>query len=388
VSHPFAFAGRVLTRGLLEFRRRELLRTLPAREAAAREAAASKQAAGILVVQPADIGDMVLTSVFLRRLREAFPAERIVVAAAPLPARLLAACPLVDAVAVLDAKGIAGPRWIERLDGHEGWWEAAAALRETHFPSAPPALALSLRCERDALAAAAQIAVASSHARLRVGYGLKTLYGTLRSDRLLDRALPLPASGHETARQLALLAAATGRPQERGDLLPELWTAPAVRAEADALWSRLRARAPRWALLGIGAGKPEKKWPLAHFARLAAALQQRGHGVALLGGPEDAADARELAAILDPARTENLAGTLPLELTAAVVAGADLFVGNDSGPMHLASAAAAPGSFPVVGLFGAQDLARWRPLSPRFVPLQENNLAALAPERVLALLPA
>ena len=383
---PFRFAGRLLDRGCLEIARRRLLREWPRREAEARDAwfaAPSAKAEGILIVQPADIGDMVLTSVFLRRLRTAFPSERIVVAAAPLPASLLRACPLVDAVAVLDAKGIAGADWITRLHGHEGWWEAAAALRETHFPAAPPALALSLRGERDALAAAAQIVLASSRARLRVGYRLKTLYGTLRSDRLLDLALPLPASGHETERQGLLLAAATGAPCA-APTLPEVWIAPEARARADAIWAALRRTDSAHVLLGIGAGKPEKKWPKDRFAALARRLQTERHlGIVFLGGAEDRADAEEIAVLgrLDPARTKNLAGELPLDVTAALVGGASLFIGNDSGPMHLA--AASPGQIPVLGLFGAQDMERWRPLSPRFRAVQEADLASLPVERVL-----
>ncbi len=386
---PFRFAGRLLDRGRLEVAHRRLLRAWPRREAEARAAYFSDPRAaaeGILIVQPADIGDMVLTSVFLRRLRAAFPSERIVVAAAPLPAALLRACPLVDAVTILDAKGIAGPDWITRLHGHEGWWEAAAALREAHFPAAPPALALSLRGERDALAAAAQIVLASSRARLRVGYRLKTLYGTLRSDRLLDLALPLPTSGHETARQGLLLAAATGTPCA-APTLPELWIAPEAQARAAAIWADLRSIGTSdsaHVILGIGAGKPEKKWPKDRFAALARHLQtERGLGIVFLGGPEDRADAEEIAALggLDPARTANLAGELPLDVAAALVGGAALFIGNDSGPMHLA--AASPGRIPVLGLFGAQDMERWRPLSPRFRAVQEPDLASLPAERVL-----
>ncbi|SDT87724.1 ADP-heptose:LPS heptosyltransferase [Verrucomicrobium sp. GAS474] len=387
---PLRFAGRLLTRGFLEFKRSHLLRTLPQREAAARRTYFQNpdaRASGILVLQPADIGDMVLTSVFLRRLREAFPTERIVVVASPLPARLLQACPLIDAVAVLDAKGIAGPDWITHLYGHPGWWEAAAALREAHFPAVPPALAISLRGERDALAAAAQIALASSRAKLRVGYNLKNLYGTLRSKHPLDLGLGLPPSGHETARQLALLAAATGTAHSAVSL-PELWIAPAAQAEADALWATLRdPSTPAYAVLGIGAGKPEKKWPKEHFASLARRLQdEKGFGIAFIGGPEDRADAEAIAALgqLDSRKTIHLAGILPLEVTAAFLGNAAvaLFVGNDSGPMHLASATAA--AYPVLGLFGPQDLERWRPLSPRFHALQEPDLATLSVDRVFA----
>ena len=73
--------------------------------------------------------------------------------------------------------------------------------------------------------------------------------------------------------------------------------------------------------------------------------------------------------------------------SAALLAGAALYLGNDSGISHLAAAVGAPG----VVLFGPTDARRWRPLSPAIVALQARStrpdgidLRALPAQRVIA----
>ncbi len=111
-----------------------------------------------------------------------------------------------------------------------------------------------------------------------------------------------------------------------------------------------------YAVLQPGARLASMRWPVARFAEVARWLRDE-HGIASVvnlgaGDSGIAADARrelrDCAAIPEP---------LPLRELIALVAGARLFVGNDSGPAHLAAATGRPS----VVLFSSTNPAQWGP---------------------------
>jgi hypothetical protein len=102
-----------------------------------------------------------------------------------------------------------------------------------------------------------------------------------------------------------------------------------------------------------GAGAAAKRWDAEGFAEVAGWWRARGGEVVDLLGP-----AEESLAPLPDARTLRDA---PLAEVVEALAGAAAYVGNDSGPSHLAGALGTAG----VVLFGPTDPARWRPLSSR-----------------------
>jgi ADP-heptose:LPS heptosyltransferase len=142
--------------------------------------------------------------------------------------------------------------------------------------------------------------------------------------------------------------------------LPVAWTAPADRARAAAL---LPGEAPVVAL-GPTANWARKTWPAERFAALFQALRSGplpGAVPAVLAGPGEAERAMAaplLAALPDAV---DLAGCLSLPEAAACLARAALYVGNDSGLMHLAAAAGAP----TLGLFGPTPVAEYAPVGRR-----------------------
>ena len=118
--------------------------------------------------------------------------------------------------------------------------------------------------------------------------------------------------------------------------------------------------------LGPTANWHHKVWPAEHFVALAQALTGpggalEGHGIVVLGGPgaEEAAMAAPVLCTLPQAR--NLVGQLTLPEAAALLSRATLYVGNDSGLMHLAAAAGAP----TLGLFGPTNAEEYAPSGPR-----------------------
>jgi heptosyltransferase-2 len=102
-------------------------------------------------------------------------------------------------------------------------------------------------------------------------------------------------------------------------------------------------------LVGLhpGARWPGKRWPAERFARLGRELREKGNAeILVFGGPQEEDSASWVAdEIGQPAQ---LASALSLGQLMALISGCDLFVTNDSGPMHLATALGVP----VVAIFG------------------------------------
>jgi lipopolysaccharide heptosyltransferase II len=109
----------------------------------------------------------------------------------------------------------------------------------------------------------------------------------------------------------------------------------------------------------------ERRWPKSHFAGLARKLI-RDHGlrVVLIGAPGEVRWTAEVEALVGgvpPGLLVNAAGRLSAGGMCAILARADAFVSNDSGPMHVAAALGTP----TIGLFGPETPVMYRPLGPR-----------------------
>ncbi len=167
------------------------------------------------------------------------------------------------------------------------------------------------------------------------------------------RAVMRRRPGHKTAQLAAVLGL-------RDPPLPVAWTGPEDRARAAAL---LPAGRPIVAL-GPTANWPPKAWPAEHFAMLFHRLEAGplpGARPAVFAGPgeQERAMAAPLLAALPGAI--DLRGRLTLAEAAACLACAALFVGNDSGLMHLAAATGVP----TLGLFGPTPAAEYAPAGRR-----------------------
>ncbi|WP_291497802.1 glycosyltransferase [Desulfocurvus sp.] len=181
---------------------------------------------------------------------------------------------------------------------------------------------------------------------------------------LYDQALPGP-DDEPIAAVYARLARTLAGPEAAAPAGPAL-AVPGAAALAVAERLGRAGVAPGQALVVIhpGATHPTQRWGAAAFAALAAGLAARGAArVALAGGPGDA------ALVADVLRALAGAGAPPPVLTAtdlalpelaALLARASVFVGNNSGPLHLAAALGRP----TVSVMGPTVAARWTPRGP------------------------
>jgi heptosyltransferase III len=130
-------------------------------------------------------------------------------------------------------------------------------------------------------------------------------------------------------------------------------------------------------LLHPGAGSPDKCWPLSHYLELAKQLKNAGRAVEMVVGEVEL----EQWSSADLKAAQNL---LPVHRSTTLIELADLlstasaFVGNDSGPAHLAGIL----GLPTFVLFGPTDPQIWRPLGPVVHTLRAHPLAGLTPAEV------
>lgn len=144
---------------------------------------------------------------------------------------------------------------------------------------------------------------------------------------------------------------------------PRVWFSEADRARADALIGE----DPRPVLaVGPTANWRAKTWPLERFEDTVRALTGEGAALqgarlAVLAAPQERDAALPLLEAVPETDRIDLAGTEPLGVLAAVLARSALYIGNDSGLMHLAAAAGAS----TLGLFGPSRDEFYRPWGER-----------------------
>lgn len=120
------------------------------------------------------------------------------------------------------------------------------------------------------------------------------------------------------------------------------------------------------------ASHPDKTWPAARFLEVARHLREASgiETVFLAGSVDDAA----------PFQAFTVWRNAPLAEVKSLISGAQLFVGNDSGPAHIAAAFGVP----VVVLFGTSDVATWAPWRTEArVLASPSGIASIGVDRVI-----
>jgi ADP-heptose:LPS heptosyltransferase len=167
--------------------------------------------------------------------------------------------------------------------------------------------------------------------------------------------VPYPADEHEIHRVLAVTTAA-GAPPVGTDI--DLWVDGSHRDEAAGLLGGPMLAGTPYACLHPGASRPDNRWSPDGFAAVGDRLAGTGRRVVLTGGQAELAVCAAVAEAMT-APVVDLSGLTTVGTLAAVFAGAEVVVSNDTGAAHVAAAvrAASVVVFPAHG-----DPARWAPL--------------------------
>ncbi len=108
--------------------------------------------------------------------------------------------------------------------------------------------------------------------------------------------------------------------------------------------------------LGSVKGVEEKRWPFERFVELIKKIKKDvKHNIVVIGGSEE----KDIKYKLEKLHLNiiNLIGKTSIKETAAIIKQCDLFISNDSGPMHVAAAVGTP----VIGIFGPTSTIKNRP---------------------------
>lgn len=275
----------------------------------------------ILVVRTAYLGDVIMTLPMLKPLKELFPEARITFLTANAAKDLFKANPYVDEVITYDA-----PWFYEKT---EGLWGFLGRLRKRRFD-----LVIEARADIRDIFLIAYLSRAKHRISYKVGGG----------GFLLTGVVPYKQIKHRVDYHLDIVRYLGGQP---GKLDWGINISEAESRKADLL---LAKGGTSGLLIGIhpGGRKGLKCWPQERFAKLADDLIDRfGARVFFTGAPNEADLIGGIIAMMK-GRAENLAGRADLRVAFALIGKLDLFITNDSGPLHIASAM----STPTVALFG------------------------------------
>jgi heptosyltransferase I len=318
----------------------------------------SKDRRRILIVRLSSMGDVVHALPAAAALREAFPnatigwlieerwAELLCTLPTPRCGIRSAQRPLVDIVHTVSLK-----RWRRSLLESQTWERIAASLSD-------------LRAAHYDVALDLQGAIRS--AILARWSGAPALYGASRPRELpanLWYTKKVVTDGAHVIEQYCELADAL-----IGHKTPMLDAVfPCDPMATETVSNRLRKHGMTdFAILNPGAGWGAKQWPVERYGQLAQRLAKQGVRSIINFGPNEEALAREAEAA--SAGTAQAMSFSIGELI-AVTRRARLFVGGDTGPMHLAAAL----HVPVVALFGPTDPARNGPFRTDSIVLRNSN---------------
>lgn len=281
---------------------------------------------GLVIIQTAFPGDVILTAGLVRSARQAWPGLPLAMVVRPdtVPIAEMMAPDLV--VIPWDKRGAdrgtAGMRRIAGRLAGDGWDSALLPHR-------------SLRS-----------ATLARRARLplRIGFDLGP-QAWLHSHRV-----PYRRGVHEVERNYDLLRTLAALKGEREPpfRLPSLDPAPEGAREAAQMFARLGSAEapPPFAALAPGSVWDTKRWPERYWKTLAGALAEAGLQIAWIGGKEDEVRCARMAGAVGTGVVG--AGKLSWRGTAALLSRAHLLVSSDSAPVHLAGAVRCP----VLALFG------------------------------------
>jgi len=136
--------------------------------------------------------------------------------------------------------------------------------------------------------------------------------------------------------------------------------------EADWLHADRFTRQPPLLAVHLGAGTHAKRWPVGSWKILIDRFLKDGWRVVIVGGCEDIPLA---SGIEHHERVRDWAGTMTVSQTTALLERADLFLGADSGPAHLA---ASVGTLSVILFSGTNQPRQWRPWSRHSLILRQR----------------
>jgi len=296
----------------------------------------------ILVIRYRFIGDTILTVPFLRNLRRAEPTAFISWMVAPGSSDVVKGIPYVDEMIIWDPVTIHA----DSRGSHRTLFAKLEFIR-------------NLRRRRFDKVYVLKRSLSSAVIAWLSGASERIGFDTESRGCLLTRKVAYRHDQHEVLNFLDVLKA--DGIEVKDDFL-EVWTTPEEEKSStciltDAgvvLGDHLIAIHPFSAL-------PQRGWPLENFAELTVRLaRETSYRLLILGGPADVSTFEKVRQLFGDV-VVDIVGKCNIRETIALLRKCKLFIGNDSGIMHLAAAS----GIPLLALFGPQSPIKFGPWSDR-----------------------
>lgn len=294
----------------------------------------------ILVIRLDDLGDQVLNSCFLREIRKNHPLTKILLLTKNTMMAYMKNCPYIDELIGIDIsqpKGAIGPLVLfyrlMKLSARRFWpmsidWVVNPRRHHDYYLS--------------------NLIGYLSGGKIRWGYR------NTGSDQFLNRLGTADSNLHEVEHNLETIRWLGGKVS--GHAI-EVWVSDNDHRTARQVANSVGLEsACKFIVFGVGAADPARRWAPERFAKLAQKLiAHKDIKVVVVGGSQDRVIA-QIIANNNPTMIVDLTGRLSLSQSVALMFHGEFYVGNDSGPMHLACAAGIPvveiSMFPVEGPIG------------------------------------
>jgi heptosyltransferase-3 len=284
----------------------------------------------ILIIKLRYIGDVLLATLTARAIKSARPEVRVTMLVTRGTEDVLLGNPDIDEVVILDKDSLAAQ------------WRLITGLRRRRFD-----IVLDLT-DGDRAAFLSWI----SGAPVRIGFN----DGHRWQGRFYTQVVRFERGvQHRIDRDLEALKLAN---IQAGSQDPHVWLTPEEEHIADQLLDQLGVQRPLpIVILQPGARYWFKAWPPERFAELADRLVSQHGCQVLIGGSRQESDLAQQIRQMAKSRPIVMAGSTTVRQFASIAKKSALFVGNDSGAMHIASAVGTP----VVALFGPSNPREWHP---------------------------
>lgn len=267
----------------------------------------------ILIIHTAFIGDIVLSTPLIKKLRDTYPKAEITYLTTPVGASILRNNPHLNHIIEYDKRG--------EHKGMKGFW----------------AIAKKLKMEAYNLVITPHRYLRSTFLTFLTGAPIRRGYDSAAASFLYNERVHYDKSKHEVEKLLSFVPKDEGKRYEIEIFPTEL--------EVEKVDKLLKKRREKVVVVAPGSKWFTKKWPLEYFNRVIKELEKREDTtVVVVGGKEEMFFNMPLANT-----TIDLRGKTTLLELAEVIRRADIVLTNDSSPIHIASA------FPnvrILALFG------------------------------------
>jgi len=284
----------------------------------------------VLIIKLRYIGDVLLATPTVHAIKAARPDVRVTMMVNRGTEDVLSGNPDMDDIVVLDKGSLVAQ------------WRLIAGLRRRRFDTV-----IDLT-DGDRSAFLSWI----SGAPVRIGFNDEHRWRGRCYTQVIQ---PVPGMRHRIDRDLEVLKPIN---IQAGPKDLQLWLTPEEEGSADQLLDQLGVqRSQSIVMLQPGARYWFKAWPPERFAELADRLMSQYGCQVLIGGSDQDIDLAQQIRQMAKCRPIIMAGRTTIKQFAAIAKKSALFIGGDTGAMHIASAVGTP----VVALFGPSSPREWGP---------------------------